>query len=97
MKNKKYKLNEENKTVTYCNNDKCITKTYAKHFNTPESIILAKNKFKTSSILIKNNIPVPKFIKIEINDSIENIITNMNKNKISNTTCVISTDNPCPI
>jgi glutathione synthase/RimK-type ligase-like ATP-grasp enzyme len=83
MRNNKYIIDEENKTVKFCdNNNKCIIKSYAKHFNTNDAIRLAKNKFDTSSILIKNGIPVPKFIEINTNDKIDNIITKMNNNKI---------------
>ena len=82
MKNNGYIIDEENKTVKYCNNNVCITKSYKKHFNDLESIKLVKDKFKTSSLLIKNNIPVPKFAKIDSNDNVKNIINIMNNNAI---------------
>jgi len=83
MKNNKYIIDEEKKTVKFCDsNNKCITKSYAKHFNTDDAIRLAKNKFDTSSILIKNGIPVPKFIEINTNNKTDDIITKMNNNKI---------------
>ena len=84
MKNNGYIIDEENKTVKYCksNDNDCITKSYKKHFNEIDSIKLVKDKFKTSSILIKNGIPVPKFAKIDSHDNVKNILDIMNKNKI---------------
>jgi cyanophycin synthetase len=82
MKNNGYIIDEQNKTVKYCNNNNCITKSYKKHFNTIEAIKLVKDKFKTSSVLIKNGIPVPKFAKIDSNDNVKNIISTMNKLQI---------------
>ena len=76
-------IDEQNKTVKYCkNNNDCITKNYTKHFNTIDAIKLVKDKFKTSSVLIKNNIPVPKFSKINVDDNVKNIISTMNKLEI---------------
>jgi cyanophycin synthetase len=83
MKNNGYIIDEENKTVKYCkNNNECITKSYKKHFNEIDSIKLVKDKFKTSSVLIKNRIPVPKFAKIDSKDNVKNIINTMNKLEI---------------
>ena len=83
MKNNGYIIDEQEKTVKYCkNNNDCIIKSYKKHFNDTEAIKLAKDKFKTSSLLIKNDIPVPKFAKIDSNDNIKNIIDVMNKTEI---------------
>ena len=73
MKNNGYIIDDENKTVKYCNNNVCITKSYKKHFNDIEAIKLVKDKFKTSSILIKNGIPVPKFAKIDSHNNVKNI------------------------
>jgi cyanophycin synthetase len=80
MKNNGYIIDEQNKTVKKCNDNHCITKSYKKHFNTIEAIKLVKDKFNTSSMLIKNGIPVPKFAKIDSND--KNILTIMNNNMI---------------
>jgi cyanophycin synthetase len=84
MKNNGYVIDTQEKTVKYCkNNDNdCITKTYKKHFNNLDAIKLVKDKFKTSSVLIKNNIPVPKFAKIDSNDNVKNILNIMNKTEI---------------
>ena len=82
MKNNGYIIDTQNKTVKYCKNNDCITKSYKKHFNDIEAIKLVKDKFKTSSLLIKNNIPVPKFAKIDSNDNVKNIINIMNNNAI---------------
>jgi cyanophycin synthetase len=84
MRNNGYIIDVQNNTVKYCkkNDNDCITKSYKKHFNSIEAIKLVKDKFKTSSLLIKNNIPVPKFAKIDSNDNIKNIITTMNKTDI---------------
>lgn len=80
MKNNGYIIDTQEKTVKYCkNNNDCITKSYKKHFNDLEAIKLVKDKFKTSSLLIKNNIPVPKFAKIDSHDNVKNIINTMNK------------------
>ena len=84
MRNNGYIIDVQNNTVKYCkkNDNDCITKSYKKHFNSIEAIKLVKDKFKTSSLLIKNNIPVPKFAKIDSNDNVKNIITTMNKTDI---------------
>jgi glutathione synthase/RimK-type ligase-like ATP-grasp enzyme len=82
MKNNGYIIDEQNKTVKYCNNNECITKSYKKHFNTLDAIKLVKDKYNTSAILTKNGIPVPKFTKINSNDNIKNILNLMNKSKI---------------
>lgn len=82
MKNNGYIIDEQNKTVKYCNNNECITKSYKKHFNTVNAIKLVKDKYNTSSILTKNSIPVPKFTKINTKDNIKNILNLMNKTSI---------------
>jgi cyanophycin synthetase len=83
MKNNGYIIDEQNNTVKYCkNNNECITKNYKKHFNTIDAIKLVKDKFKTSSVLIKNGIPVPKFAKIDVSDNVKNIINTMNNREI---------------
>lgn len=82
MKNNGYIIDEQNKTVKYCNNKECITKSYKKHFNTIDAIKLVKDKYNTSSILTKNGIPVPKFTKINSKDNIKNILNLMNKSSI---------------
>ena len=82
MKNNGYIIDEQNNTVKYCKNNECITKNYKKHFNTIDAIKLVKDKFKTSSVLIKNNIPVPKFAKINVGDNVKNIINIMNNTEI---------------
>ena len=73
-----YKIDKENKFILY--NDKLIS--YNKHFNSLDSIKNAKNKYVTSQILLKNNIPIPKFIKINCDDSIDNIYNQIIKNNI---------------
>lgn len=82
MKNNGYIIDEQNKTVKYCNNNECITKSYKKHFNTIDAIKLVKDKYSTSSILTKNGIPVPTFTKINTKDNIKNILNLMNKTSI---------------
>ena len=81
---KNYKLNRDDKTVTYCGtNNECITKSYKKHFNSEESVKLAKNKIKTSEVLQKNGIPIPKFLQIDLlKDNANKIIQKMNQHKI---------------
>lgn len=76
-----YIVDESKKTVKKCNKSLCQEKSYAKHFNTVDAIALAKDKFRTSSALIKSGISVPKFIKIS-NKSVSNIIQQMNAQKI---------------
>jgi glutathione synthase/RimK-type ligase-like ATP-grasp enzyme len=81
---KNYKLNRDDKTITNCDsNNNCITKSYKKHFNSDESIKLAKNKIKTSEALQKNGIPIPKFLQIDLlKDDANKIIQRMNQLKI---------------
>ena len=84
MRNNGYIIDVENNTVKYCkkNDNNCITKSYKKHFNNIEAIKLVKDKFKTSSLLIKNGIPVPKFAKINVDNNVKNIINIMNNTEI---------------
>jgi len=70
MKKNKYTVDEEKKTVTYCDaKGKCITKQYDKHFNTLDSLLLAKNKKETSDRLSKHKIPVPLYLEVDIRDN----------------------------
>jgi len=64
-----YIVDKDKKMIIY--NDKKIS--YDKHFNSNISIINAKDKFITSSILEENNIPVPKFVKVNLLDTNKNI------------------------
>jgi len=73
-----YKIDKKNKLLLY--NDKTIS--YNKHFNTVENINNAKNKYITSQILSKNNIPIPRFIKINCSESALSIFQNMKKHNI---------------
>lgn len=66
---KNYIIDKDNKTITYNG----ITISYNKHFNTDKSIIDAKNKFITSEILSKNNIPIPLYLKIYLSSNIQDI------------------------
>lgn len=73
LNKKKYEIDYNNKTVSF--NNKKIS--YEKHFNTDLAIQNAMNKITTSTILSKNNIPVPKFIEIDLSlspNEIEKII-----------------------
>jgi cyanophycin synthetase len=79
IRKKKYEIDYYNKLIIY--NDKKIS--YDKHFNTSEARDTAKNKIETSTILKKANIPVPKFIKIDLSNSIDDIKETINKNHIS--------------
>jgi cyanophycin synthetase len=78
MKNNGYIIDEQNKTVKYCNNNECITKSYKRHFNTIDAIKLVKDKYNTSSILTQNGIHVPKFTKINTGANIKDILNSMN-------------------
>ena len=71
-----YIVDENKKTVKKC--PTCPEKSYIKHFNTVAAIALAKDKFKTSSLLTLNNIPVPKYIKVNVNQNIDIITSQMN-------------------
>jgi len=74
LNKKKYTIDYDKKTVTYCIDDNnCDTKTYAKHFNTPESIIHAKNKILTSKTLSDANIPIPKYLNINLSNNTKTI------------------------
>jgi cyanophycin synthetase len=70
MKKNKYIVNEQKKTVTYCDaSGKCITKQYDRHFNTLDSLLLAKNKKETSDRLSQKNIPVPLYLEVQIQNT----------------------------
>ena len=73
-----YTVNKDDKTIIY--NDKTIS--YNKHFNSELSIKNANNKIITSSILLKNNIPIPHFLKIDFSDSSNIIYDNILKSNI---------------
>lgn len=62
LNKKKYTVDEKNKIISF--KDKKIS--YEKHFNTNIATQNAMNKIITSTILSKNNIPVPKFIEINL-------------------------------
>ena len=62
LNKKNYEIDYDNRTITY--NGKTIS--YNKHFNTNEAIVNAKNKFITSTILSQNNIPIPKYMRIDL-------------------------------
>jgi glutathione synthase/RimK-type ligase-like ATP-grasp enzyme len=62
LNKKKYKIDYINKIVSF--NNKKIS--YQKHFNTDIATQNAMNKITTSTILSKNNIPVPRFIEINL-------------------------------
>ena len=74
-----YIVDKDKKMIIY--NDKKIS--YDKHFNSNISIINAKDKFITSSILAENNIPVPKFVKVNLLDSNYNIYNKILKTNIN--------------
>ncbi len=78
LKKKKYDVNQENKIITYNGN----SISYSKHFNSDEAVKNAKNKIITSQILSKNNIPIPKFIKIDIPTSVNNVQNLIHNNGI---------------
>jgi cyanophycin synthetase len=76
--NNNFILNKDEKTIKYCINEKCETKSYNKHFNSDGAIKLAKDKFSTSSKLEKHNIPIPRFLKINLEkESTDDVINNM--------------------
>ena len=65
LNKKKYIVDEKNKIISF--KDKKIS--YDKYFNTDIATRNAINKIITSTILTKNNIPVPKFIEINLSIS----------------------------
>jgi len=74
--------------IKYNKNDKIIYLdgkdiSYKNHFNSKISTTNAKNKIITSNILSSNNIPIPKFVEINLSDNIENIINLLKKNNIN--------------
>ena len=86
LKKHNYKIDNEKKTITYCADKNktytsCKTKSYQKHFNTIDAIKLAKNKDATSTLLMKNNIPVPNFMIVSIYNNPEEIYKKMQNNK----------------
>jgi cyanophycin synthetase len=77
-------LNKDEKTIKYCVNEKCEIKSYNKHFNSDDAIKLAKDKFSTSSVLEKHNIPIPRFLKINLEkETTDDVINNMQIKNIS--------------
>ena len=56
----------------------CLHSCNTKSFSKDDALI----KIKTSSMLIKNGIPVPKFAKINVGDNVKNIINIMNNTEI---------------
>lgn len=76
---KNIKYNKENKTINI--NGKDIQ--YKQHFNSITSVKNAKNKIITSQILSKNNIPIPKFVEIDLSLNIDDIIKKINNNHIN--------------
>ena len=66
---KNYTIDKDKRIIIY--NDKIIS--YNKHFNSDISIINAKDKFITSNLLSKNNIPIPPYLKIDLSSNVENI------------------------
>lgn len=85
VKKHNYKIDNQKKTITYCIDDNssvtsCKTKSYQKHFNTIDAIKLAKNKDATSTLLMKNNIPVPNFMIVSIYGNSEEIYKKMQNN-----------------
>jgi cyanophycin synthetase len=82
--NNNFILNKDEKTIKYCINEKCETKSYNKHFNSDEAIKLAKDKFSTSSALEKYNIPIPRFLKINLEkETTDDVVNNMQIKNIS--------------
>ena len=84
MRNNGYIIDVQNNTVKYCkkNDNDCITKSYKKHFNSIEAIKLVKDKFKTSSLLIKETKMLEYDDKYHIYNNVNNIISTMNNNGI---------------
>lgn len=96
LKKHNYQIDNEKKTITYCadNNQNssvtsiasgasCKTKSYQKHFNTIDAVKLAQNKNATSTLLLKNNIPVPNFMIVSIYDNSEQIYKKMHQQLIT--------------
>ena len=79
----KYIVDINQKTVKACNDLSCISKSYEKHFNSIDAVKLAKDKSKTSILLMSNNIPVPNFLICNANDNESNITDKMYSQKIS--------------
>ena len=75
LKNNGYQIDDQKNIIR--NNSKEIS--YNKSFNETESVKISKNKLKTSIILDKNNIPVPKFVGITVKnkDNLKNIVKNL--------------------
>ena len=78
LQKQNYAVDLENKTITLPNG-KILS--FKKHFNTPESCALAKNKIETSTLLQKNGIPIPAFINIGMGG--KGIISSMNDANIT--------------
>ena len=79
----KYIVDSNQKTVKACNDPSCISKSYEKHFNSIDAVKLAKDKSKTSILLMSNNIPVPNFLICNSNNKEERIMDQMVNKKIS--------------
>jgi glutathione synthase/RimK-type ligase-like ATP-grasp enzyme len=79
LEKKNIKYNKENKTINI--NGKEIQ--YKQHFNSINSVKNAKNKIITSEILSKNNIPIPKFVEIDLSLNTDDIIKKLNDNQIN--------------
>ena len=83
VENNNYEIDYEKKEIKKCDNNGCQTKSYVKHFNTPEAVKLARDKFGTSSILNKHGIPIPKYLKIDLNPySVDKIKSQMSNSSI---------------
>jgi cyanophycin synthetase len=55
---------------------------FKNHFNSKESTINAKNKVITSNILSSNNIPIPKFVEIDLSLNLDEINEILKKKNI---------------
>jgi cyanophycin synthetase len=78
LERRKIKYDKDNKIIYI--NGKDIQ--FKQHFNTNEAVINAKNKITTSQILSKNNIPIPKFVEIDLSLNVNEIIDKIEKNNI---------------
>lgn len=76
-KKHKIKIDSEHKLLTKGGKTIC----YKKQFNTESSRKLSNNKIKTKNVLIKNNIPTPKYYKWDVDMSFDkncDIISTLN-------------------
>ena len=68
-------LSKNNKDIVYCKTpNNCIKENYSYHFNSPEAVRFVKDKIKTSSLLSKNKIPVPRYKLINIYEPVYSIM-----------------------